>query len=100
VERRSKEIGIRKVLGASIPEVFGLLSREFLKWILLANFFAWPVAYLVMNNWLKTFPYRVKMGFWIFLSSALIALFLALLTVSYRSIKAAVANPVNSLRYE
>jgi putative ABC transport system permease protein len=100
VERRAKEIGIRKVLGASSPEVFRLLSREFLKWILVANLFAWPVAYFIMNQWLGTFPYRVNMAAWVFLLSGLIGLGLALFTVSYRSIKAAVANPVDCLRYE
>ncbi|MEE9500975.1 MAG: FtsX-like permease family protein, partial [Candidatus Aminicenantaceae bacterium] len=99
-ELRSKEIGIRKVLGASVSEIVGLLSKEFLKLIGLANIIAWPTAYLVMNNWLSTFPYRANMGLWMFIISSLIALALTLLTVSYQSIKAAIANPVKALRYE
>lgn len=99
-ELRSKEIGIRKVLGASVSEIVGLLSKEFLKLIVLANIIAWPTAYLVMNKWLSTFPYRANMGLWMFIFSSLIALALTLLTVSYQSIKAAIANPVDSLRYE
>jgi putative ABC transport system permease protein len=99
-ERRTKEIGIRKVLGASIPGIVILLSKEFTKWVLVANIIAWPLAYYFMNNWLQNFAYRIDPGWGTFLLSAVIALFIALLTVSFQAIKVAVANPVNALRNE
>ncbi len=99
-ERRTKEIGIRKVLGASVAEIVALLSKEFIKWVLIANVIAWPLAYYVMNDWLKNFAYRIDMSFWIFFASGVLALLIALLTVSSHAIKAATANPVESLRYE
>ena len=99
-EQRTKEIGIRKVIGASGPEIVGLLSREFTKWVLAANLIAWPVAYFVMQRWLRGFAYRAEIGVGIFLLSGLLALLIALLTVSYQAIRAALANPVESLRYE
>ncbi len=99
-EQRTKEIGIRKVLGASVPNVVALLSKEFTKWVILANLIAWPFAYYAMNIWLKNFAYRIQLGLWVFVLSGVIALGIALLTVSAKSIKAAIANPVDSLRYE
>ncbi|MFH1853545.1 MAG: ABC transporter permease [Candidatus Neomarinimicrobiota bacterium] len=99
-ERRTHEIGIRKVLGASIPEVAALLYRQFSKWVLLANLFAWPVGWYVMHKWLENFAYRIDIPFSVFLLAGIIALVIALLTVSYQALKAAVANPVDSLRYE
>ncbi len=99
-ERRTKEIGVRKVLGATVPEIVFLLSKEFTKWVLIANVIAWPVAYLAMHRWLQNFAYRTAIGAEVFVLSALLALVIALLTVSYQSIKAAVANPVDALRYE
>jgi putative ABC transport system permease protein len=99
-EQRSKEIGIRKVLGASMPGIVVLLSREFTKWVLVANLIGWPVAYLVMHRWLQNFAYRVNMGLGIFILSGLAALTIALVAISYQTIKAATANPVDSLRYE
>jgi putative ABC transport system permease protein len=99
-EQRTKEIGIRKVLGASVAEIVALLSKEFVKWVLIANVVAWPLAYYVMNNWLKNFAYRTDMSIWIFAASGILALLIALLTVSSHAIKAATANPVESLRYE
>jgi putative ABC transport system permease protein len=99
-EQRTKEIGIRKVLGASVAEIVALLSKEFVKWVLIANVVAWPVAYYVMNNWLKNFAYRTDMSIWIFAVSGILALLIALLTVSSHAIKAATANPVEALRYE
>jgi putative ABC transport system permease protein len=99
-EQRTKEIGIRKVLGASDSKIFLLLSREFMRWVLLANIIAWPVACVVMNKWLQNFAYRIHIGIVMFLISGGTALLIAFLTVSYQSIKSAQANPVESLRYE
>jgi len=99
-EKRTKEIGIRKVLGASLPQILLLLSREFTAAIVLANLIAWLVAYYWMNKWLNNFAYRIDIGVGIFVLSAAIALFIALLTVSWQSLRAATANPVDSLRYE
>ena len=99
-EQRTKEIGIRKVLGASLPSLLFMLSKEFLKWVLIANIIAWPIAYYAMNNWLKDFAYRININLWIFALAGFIALIIALLTVSSHAIKAATANPVKSLRYE
>ncbi len=99
-EQRTKEIGIRKVVGATIPNVILLLVREFTKWVFLAVFIAWPLGYFIMNKWLQNFAYRTKLGFDTFLLSALLALLIALLTVTYQAVKTALANPVDSLKYE
>jgi putative ABC transport system permease protein len=99
-EQRTKEIGIRKVLGASGSSVFILLSREFAKWVLVSNIIAWPVAYLAAQKWLQNFSYRMHMTVWNFVLSACLAIVIAILTVSYQSIKAASTNPIESLRYE
>ncbi|MEJ2637421.1 MAG: ABC transporter permease [Calditrichia bacterium] len=99
-EQRTKEIGVRKVLGASVPNLILLLSREFTKWVVIANIIAWPAAYFAMNHWLQNFAYRIHPGFTAFFISAILALLISLATVSYQAIKAATANPVKSLRYE
>jgi putative ABC transport system permease protein len=99
-EKRTKEVGIRKVLGASTPGIVFLLSQEFSKWVLVANVIAWPLAYYFMNRWLQTFAYRTEIGVGIFFFSGLAGLAVALLTVGFQSIKAARANPVDSLHYE
>jgi hypothetical protein len=99
-EQRTKEIGIRKVLGASVTRIVFMLSNESIKWIVIANLFAWPIAYYAMNKWLQNFAYRISLNVWIFILSGLAALAIALLTVSYQSIKAATTNPIDSLRYE
>ncbi|MFH2107356.1 MAG: ABC transporter permease [Chrysiogenia bacterium] len=99
-QQRTKEIGIRKVLGASVLNLSRLLSNEFLKLVLLANLIAWPLAYFVMNRWLRDFAYRTSLGLELFLFSGVLALVIAMLTVSYQSIRAARANPVDSLRNE
>jgi len=99
-EQKVKEIGIRKVLGASIFDIMQLLSGNFIKLILIASLIAFPVAWLTVNNWLKDFPYRITISWWIFAIAIIAALGIALLTISVQSIKAAVANPVKSLRAE
>ncbi len=99
-ERRTKEIGIRKVLGASVGSIVQLLSREFLLLVALANLIAWPVAYFAMSRWLEEFAYRITIGPGTFLLAALFALIITLITVSSQAIKAALTNPVETLRYE
>jgi len=99
-EQRTKEIGMRKVLGASVPSVVLLFSKEFTKWVVVSNLIAWPVAYFVLKGWLQGFAYRTSMAWWIFLGSGVLALLVALLTMSYQSIKTALTNPADSLRYE
>ncbi len=99
-EQRTKEIGVRKVLGASVINVLLMLSKDFLKWIVLANIIAWPAAYFVMNKWLQDFAYRTEIEWSMFLIAGLIALLIALLTISIQTIKAALANPIDSLKYE
>ncbi len=99
-ERRSKEIGIRKVLGAPVPGLVGLLAREFLGLVLMANVIAWPVAYFVMHRWLQSFVYRASIGLWIFPLVGIVACVIAILTVSFQSVRAALANPVDSIRTE
>ncbi len=98
--QRTKEMGIRKVLGASATGIIVLLSKEFTKWVLLANIIAWPVAYFAMSRWLQNFAYRINIGPWIFIQSAVLAFIVALLTVSYQAVKVSLANPVDTLRYE
>ncbi|MBD3414250.1 MAG: FtsX-like permease family protein [Candidatus Aminicenantes bacterium] len=99
-EQRTKEMGIRKVLGASVSHIFYLLSSEFTKWIFLSNLIAWPVAYYFMSKWLENFAYRIQISTFTFILSALIAFVIALLTVSFQAVKTALSNPVDSLRYE
>ncbi|UCE42306.1 MAG: ABC transporter permease [Candidatus Aminicenantes bacterium] len=99
-EQRTKEIGIRKVLGATTSNVTMLLVREFTKWVLLAVLIAWPVGYYIMNTWLRNFAYRIGLGVDTFLLSAVLALVIAIITVVYQAVRAAVANPVDSLKYE
>jgi putative ABC transport system permease protein len=98
--KRTKEIGIRKVIGASDINILVLLTKDFTKWIAISNIIAWPVAYYFTNRWLENYAYRIEINWWIFILSGGIALLIALLTVSYQAIKAATANPVKSLRYE
>jgi putative ABC transport system permease protein len=99
-EQRTKEIGIRKVLGATVLDIVSMLSKNFLQPVLIASLIAFPVAWWAMNNWLQNFPYRVSISWWVFALAAIVALIIALITVSFQSIKAAVSNPVKSLRTE
>jgi putative ABC transport system permease protein len=99
-EQRTKEIGIRKVLGATAPKIIRLLVIEFIILIALANAVAWPVAYVVMRGWLKDFAYQTPVHIWIFLVAGLFTLLIALFTVSSQAVKAALANPVDSIKYE
>jgi len=99
-EQRTKEIGIRKVLGASIPEILLLLSKEFTRLVAIAFVVALPFAYISMNSWLQNFAYRIDIGAFTFIFAGVVTIAIALMTVSYQAIKAALANPVEALRYE
>ena len=99
-EQRTKEVGIRKALGATVSGIVILFSKDFLKLVVLSNIVAWPLAYFVMRKWMEDFAYKAGISIWIFVFSGLIAVLIALLTVSFQAVKAAVTNPVESLRYE
>src|SRR5690606_27891695 len=99
-EQRTKEIGVRKVLGASVSGIMVLLSKDFLKLVILSIIIAAPVAWWVMTKWLQDFAYKINISWWVILVAGLTAILIALLTVSYQAIKAAIANPVDSLRTE
>lgn len=99
-ERRVKEIGIRKVMGASVRHIVGLLSRHFIKLVLIAIVIAWPLAWWVLHRWLQDYAYRIDISWWVFVLAGVIALLIALMTVSILAVKAAMANPVESLRTE
>jgi putative ABC transport system permease protein len=100
VSQRTKEIGVRKVLGASIQEIIIMLSKEFAVLVLAANIIAWPLAYFILQGWLQNFVYRINVTWDIFFLSGILAVTIALLTISHQSIKAALSNPADSLRYE
>ena len=99
-EQRTKEIGIRKVLGANVQNILNMLSKDFLKMVIVSLIIAFPIAWWAMTKWLQDFAYRVDIGWWVFGFAALITIGIALLTISFQAIKAAVANPVKSLRTE
>ena len=99
-ERKIKEIGIRKVLGASVSNLAVLLSKEYMIWVAVANLIAWPAAWIVMDKWLQNFAYRTSIHWWIFIMAGGIGFMIALLTVCTLTLKAAQKNPVESLRYE
>ena len=98
--QKTKEIGVRKVLGASVKNIIYLFSKEFTFLVLISSVIAIPVAYFMMSHWLQNFTFRIKMGVWIFLTAVLISIIIAWLAVGYKSVKAALANPVKSLRSE
>ena len=98
--QRTREIGIRKVLGATIPNIVNLLSKDFLTLVGIAIIIASPIAYFAMHKWLNDFAYRIPISWWIFVAAAVAATIIAILTVSFQAIKAAIANPVKSLRTE
>ncbi|MCK5078254.1 MAG: FtsX-like permease family protein, partial [Calditrichia bacterium] len=100
VEQKTKEIGIRKVMGASIAGIVMLLSKEFAKWVAIASLIGFPIAYFSMQNWLSNFVYRTSIHFYTFIVAAFIVILIALFTISFQTIKAAVANPVKALKYE
>jgi putative ABC transport system permease protein len=100
INQRVKEIGIRKVLGAKFIQLVTLLAKDFVVLVVMANFIAWPIAYYAVQKWLRNFAYRIDIEIWIFILCGILSLLIALLTVSYQSIKTATANPVDSMRYE
>jgi len=100
IERRIKEIGIRKVLGASVGRVVGGLGKDFARWIFVASVISWPIAYYAMFRWLQNFAYRMRIGIWIFVLSAAVALTTSVVTIGFQAVKAALKNPVEILRYE
>jgi putative ABC transport system permease protein len=99
-QQRIKEIGIRKVLGASVSEIVTMISKDFVKLVLIAFVIAFPVAWWMMNKWLQSFAYRINISWWVFVVAGLLTIAIALITVSFQAIKAAIANPVKSLRME
>ncbi len=101
-EQKSKEIGIRKALGSSVQRIVFMLSKQYTKWVIVANIIAWPLAWYFMSDWLGNFAYSINLVeyWWIFIVSALMAIIIAILTVTYQAIKAAIANPVEAMKYE
>ena len=99
-EQRTKEIGVRKVLGASVGQIMNMLNKDFIKLVLIANIFAWPITFLLAKNWLSNFSYQIDMPLLPFVFATLIALIIALLTVSTQSYLAANSDPVDALKYE
>jgi putative ABC transport system permease protein len=99
-EQRIKEIGIRKVLGATISNIVSMLSKDFLKLVIISALIAFPVAWWMMNKWLQDFAYRVAISWWVFALAGVLAVAIALITVCFQAIKAALMNPVKSLRTE
>jgi hypothetical protein len=99
-EQKTREIGVRKVLGASTPGIVALLSKEFVKLVLIANALAWPAAYFIMRNWLQQFAYKTNIAWWLFAAAGAGALLVAMLTVSFQALRAAQTDPVKALKYE
>jgi len=99
-EQKTKEIGIRKVLGASVPGIVALLAKNFLKLVLIANLIAWPIAYVAMKNWLENFAYRTQINPWVFVLCGTLTFCIAMLTVSYQSVRASISNPIDAIKCE
>jgi putative ABC transport system permease protein len=99
-KKRTKEIGIRKVLGASVQQIITTLSTDFIRLVAIALVIATPLVYIAANKWLQNYPYRIAMSWWLFAAAGILVLLIALFTVSFQAIKAAIANPVKSLRTE
>jgi putative ABC transport system permease protein len=99
-EQRTKEIGIRKIMGASVPHLFSMLNMEFIKLVVIALVISSPLAWYFIKAWLGSFVYKTEISVWPFLQAGFVAIFIAVITVGYQSIKAATANPVDSLRSE
>ncbi len=99
-EQRTKEIGIRKVLGASIPKLMTMLTKDFIKLVLIANLFAWPITFMLIRNWLSDFSYQIDMPYMAFIAAAVGAIIIAIITVSYQAYQAANSDPINALKYE
>jgi putative ABC transport system permease protein len=99
-EQRTKEIGVRKVLGASSRGIVILLTKEFILWVVIANALAWPAAYFIMRNWLQQYAYRTNIAWWLFAAAGGGALVVAMLTVSFQALRAAQTDPVKALKYE
>jgi len=99
-EQKTKEIGIRKVMGASVPAIVRMFSAEFTKLVIIGNILAWPLAYFAMNKWLENFAYHTKLTWWMFALGAVLSIAVVVITISYQSYKAATKNPADSLRYE
>ena len=99
-QQRIREIGIRKVFGASVSKILSLLSMNFARLVLYANLIAWPIGYYVMEKWLTNFAYRTDINFRIFILSSLLSILISVITISYKSIHASLANPIDTLKYE
>jgi putative ABC transport system permease protein len=99
-EQRTKEIGIRKVFGANVPIIMSHLLKDFIKWVFVANLIAWPIGYYIMNQWLLNFAYRTAINWNIFIFSGFLSILISIITISYKSIHAALANPIDTLKYE
>jgi len=100
ITQRIKEIGIRKVLGASVSQIVSMISKDFLKLVIIAALIAFPIAWYAMHNWLEDFAYRINIAWWVFLTAGIMATLVALITISFQAIKAALSNPAKSLRTE
>jgi len=99
-EQRAKEIGIRKVMGASVSTITFILSKEFIKLVLIANLISWPAAYFIMDMWLQNFAYRINIQFGVFILAGMLAMLIAMLTISFQTVKAANTNPADTMKYE
>jgi putative ABC transport system permease protein len=99
-QQKTREVGIRKTYGAGAGSIALQMSKHFLRWVIIANIIAWPLSWLFFDHWLNNFAYQATINWWYFVLAGIISLIIALLTVSYQTIKAALANPVEALRYE